>query len=460
MQREPIIDSQQSQDMWDHLHMNYFQQRSGINVHYLYQQLYSQKWDGNLPISDYISFYLNICRQFIEAGHRADNVTIINALLLSLPHTSTWEVVKQNLLYKGVDLTIEKVSTKLVSVHDCIMLEDKANGVSKKMKTLVLVSTQSNSTSKKPGKGGSKQGGRKKNLSIEEKKERAKKYTKPDDVCKKCGRKGHWEIVCCGEFTRNSETAHLTVDDLASTESQEAGRVYMMMTHRYDDHSKILLDSAASCHMFSNRDLFLSYEKVKNNHISTGGSYRITVEALCDVNFNENDTPSKLASIDLPRATTEEVDKFVDDAIDNETSSEDEPESAEALEQRPVTPPNTVSPPSKPPPAPRKTTQWSTLPKCDLSSCTQKPVQRYGQQDSAHVAFLTIGGGPSNYKGMMNSPDREGWKAAVDTKYCQLEKQGVSEWVENLPEGKKVVGSCTVYCDKLGGHSNHVKFKS
>ncbi|KAJ3563959.1 hypothetical protein NP233_g8606 [Leucocoprinus birnbaumii] len=777
-QRESIIDSNSSQDMWDRLHMSYFQQRSGINVHYLYQQLYSRKWNENSPISDHVSFYLSIRRQFIEASHRVDDVTVINALLLSLPHTPTWEVVKQNLLYKGPSLTIENVTTELASVYNRLMLEDTADSVNKKMKTLALVSTQSNSTSKKPGKGGSKQGGRKKNLSIEERKERAKKYTKPDDVCKKCGRKGHWEIVCHGEFTRNSETAHLAVDDLASTESREAGRVYMATTHCYDDHSEILLDSTTSCHMFSNRDLFLSYENVKNDHISTGGSHQIAVEGrgtakifthihpeflltvtlenvlhvpelnanlvslgtlqcagatiqgigngisisinneetllatligstgtlyqihhegiandesthlakqstmrlwhrrmghlnpstirtmermnlvrglkihapadydyLCagcahgkshrlplpnasgsryekmeltvmdltgpmnvptwdgytyalvmvevscrypvarllkskedvgpavrniiallerqsgikarrirsnngtefvnsvmdkfcktngiihettnpyrpeqnriaeraiaiflemmrsmlhtaeidlqywgeafmyavhirsltptsglegivsyevwtgqkldishlrifglfgwalvpkevrhgklesravrvrmlgwwtdetkgwrledlengkliasrDVNFDENDTPSELASIDLPRATTEEVDEFVDDAIDNGTSSEDEPKSAEALEQRPLTPPNIVSPASKPPPAPRKTTKWSDLPKREPSSWTRKPVERYGQKETTHVAFLTIGGEPSNYKEM------------------------------------------------------------
>ncbi|KAJ3557795.1 hypothetical protein NP233_g11654 [Leucocoprinus birnbaumii] len=836
-QHESIIDSNSSQDMWDRLHMSYFQQRSGINVHYLYQQLYSRKWNENSPISDHVSFYLSIRRQFIEAGHRVDDVTVINALLLSLPHTPTWEVVKQNLLYKGPSLTIENVTTELASVYDRLMLEDTADGVNKKTKTLALVSTQSDS-SRRPGKGGSKQSGGRKKLSVEERKARAKKYTKPEDICKKCGRKGHWSIVCHGEITKDPETAHLAVDDLAPSNSREARRVYMATTHRYNDHSEILLDSAASCHMFSNRDLFLTYEEVKNDHISTGGSHRIAVEGrgtirmftrvhpeflstvtlenvlhvpelnanlvslgtlqragaiiqgigngisisinneetllatlmgtsgtlyrihhegiandeithlakqstmrlwhrrmghlspstirtmersnivrglkihaptdydyLCagcahgkshrlplpnasesryermelivmdltgpmnvptwdgytyalvmvevscrypvarllkskedvgpavrdiiallerqsgikarrirsdngtefvnsvmdkfcktngiihettnpyhpeqngiaeraiaiflemmrsmlhtaeidlrywgeafmyavhirsltptsgleglvpyeawtgrkpdvshlrifgsfgwalvpkevrhgklesravrvrmlgwwtdetkgwqledlengkliasrDVNFDENDAPSELASIDLPRATTEEVDEFVDDAIDNGTSSEDEPESAEALEQRLLTPPNIVSPASKPPPAPRKTTKWSDLPKREPSSRTRKPVERYGQKETTHVAFLTIGGEPSNYKEMMDSPNRDGWKAAVDAEYRQLKEKGVFEWVESLPEGKKAVGSRTVYRDKLDGHGNHVKFKS
>jgi hypothetical protein len=100
-QHECIVEMTSSYVMWIHLHKNYVEQWSGFNVHYQYQQLYLKKWDGNSPISDHITFYLNIHHRSIEAGHCVDDTMVINALLLSLPCTATWEVVKQNLLYQG-----------------------------------------------------------------------------------------------------------------------------------------------------------------------------------------------------------------------------------------------------------------------------------------------------------------------------------------------------------------------
>jgi len=148
IQYESIINSEYSYDMWDHLHSNYFDQRCGINIHYHYQQLYSRKWNGFLAVSNYIAFYLNICHQFIEAGHCVDNTTIINTLLLSLSCPPTWDVVKQYLLYKGDALTLDDITTKLISVNDWIVQEDIADNIDNKVKTLALVFSQKRSLNK------------------------------------------------------------------------------------------------------------------------------------------------------------------------------------------------------------------------------------------------------------------------------------------------------------------------
>ncbi|KAJ3564938.1 hypothetical protein NP233_g7966 [Leucocoprinus birnbaumii] len=168
-----------------------------------------------------------------------------------------------------------------------------------------------------------------------------------------------------------------------------------------------------------------------------------------------------LASIDLPRVTTEEIDEFINDAIDDKTPSESKSGQATGTtEQTLSTPPTIVSPLLHLPPAPKKTAKWSNLPKCKLSSCTQKPVQHYGQHETTYIAFLTIGGEPENYWEMMDSSSRDGWQTAIDAEYCQLKERGVFEWVENLPGGKKVVGGHIVYYDKLNGHGNHIKYKA
>lgn len=157
-----------NESMWDHLRTNFLGQHSGINVYYHYQQLYSKKWDGTSSISEHIGFYMNIRRRFIEAGHRVDDITIVNALLLSLPRTPT----------------LEAVTTELVMVHDRVVQEDIAEGVDKRFKTLALVS-QSESSSPNRGKSGNNSGGKggnKGGKNQASRKERARQLAKPDDV--------------------------------------------------------------------------------------------------------------------------------------------------------------------------------------------------------------------------------------------------------------------------------------
>jgi len=69
-------------------------------------------------MSDYIGYFLNLCHHIIEAGEKLDNIYVVHAILLPLPCSSIWDVIKQNLLDKGKALTLDIVSTKLISVHD------------------------------------------------------------------------------------------------------------------------------------------------------------------------------------------------------------------------------------------------------------------------------------------------------------------------------------------------------
>ena len=41
-----------------------------------------------------------------------------------------------------------------------------------------------------------------------------------------------------------------------------------------------------------------------------------------------------------------------------------------------------------------------------------------------------------------------------------MKKLGIFEWVDELPKGKKTVGSQIVFKEKLDGHGNWVKFKA
>ena len=60
-------------------------------------------------MSDYIGSFLNLCCYIIEAGQKLEDIYLIHAMLLSLPHLTIWDVVKQNLLGKRKTLTLDMV---------------------------------------------------------------------------------------------------------------------------------------------------------------------------------------------------------------------------------------------------------------------------------------------------------------------------------------------------------------
>lgn len=148
-----------------------------MNIYYYHQQLYAKIWDSTSPISDHIGFYFNLCHRIIEASHHLDDVTIVNALLSSLPHTPTWDVVKQNLLYQGTKLTLERVTTDLASVYNCQIQEDISNGGKTKAHQLALVSKSEGGKNKNGGKKKKKNGTRKPGA---------------DYPCHECGATDHW----------------------------------------------------------------------------------------------------------------------------------------------------------------------------------------------------------------------------------------------------------------------------
>jgi len=48
----------------------------------------------------------------------------------------------------------------------------------------------------------------------------------------------------------------------------------------------------------------------------------------------------------------------------------------------------------------------------------------------------------------------------VKFEYAQLQKLGIFEVVDGLPNGRKAIGNCIVFREKQDSHSNLVKFKA
>jgi len=136
-------------------------------------------------------------------------------------------------------------------------------------------------------------------------------------------------------------------------------------------------------------------------------------------------------------------------------------------ESHPSTPPlEPVKEPLSPPPAPKKVSKWQSLPKREpLSRNCQLPAKFHDEDQSAYLsntafALVTIMSNPRTLKEALLSSHSKQWEKAVESKFNELVKAKVFDWIEHLPNDKKAVGSRIVFKEKLDGYGKHVKFKA
>ena len=82
----------------------------------------------------YVWSFLQLRRHITESGQKLEDIHIVHTILLSLPHSGIWDVVKQNLLDKGSGLTLNAVTAELLSVSDRIEREHQLDESEKKQK--------------------------------------------------------------------------------------------------------------------------------------------------------------------------------------------------------------------------------------------------------------------------------------------------------------------------------------
>jgi len=58
------------------------------------------------------------------------------------------------------------------------------------------------------------------------------------------------------------------------------------------------------------------------------------------------------------------------------------------------------------------------------------------------------------------SPYSKQWEKAVESKFNQLIKAKVFDWIEHLPNDKKAIGSRIMFKEKLDSYGKHVKLKA
>ena len=191
----------------------------------------------------------------------------------------------------------------------------------------------------------------------------------------------------------------------------------------------------------------------------------------CDVNFIENSSPNYLAIINNILPPLESINKLVNDMISTKSTTP----SFSAPDPTKIHLPESCSstPPSKPikellllPSIPKKVSKWQNLPKREPSSRNcQLPAKFHNKDQSAYLsnavfAFVAMTSEPRTLKKVLLLSCSKQWEKAINSKFNQLVKAKVFQWVECLPNNKKAIGSCIVFKGKLDSHGNHLKFKA
>ena len=111
-----VKDTKTSKEMWDTLKKVHVTNQARINVHYYFEDLYTRKYVDGTPMADHIAAMLDIKHQVSDAGEKLDDVHVAHTMVLSLPKTQFWDIIKIQLFDVEPDkLTVNAVSTKLQS---------------------------------------------------------------------------------------------------------------------------------------------------------------------------------------------------------------------------------------------------------------------------------------------------------------------------------------------------------
>jgi hypothetical protein len=67
-------------------------------MHYYFEDLYTHKYMDGTPMADHIVAMLDIKHQINDAGESLDDVHVAQVMVLSLPETQSWDIIKIQLL--------------------------------------------------------------------------------------------------------------------------------------------------------------------------------------------------------------------------------------------------------------------------------------------------------------------------------------------------------------------------
>ena len=99
--------------MWNELKKIHQTSLSKINVHYMFEELYTKKYVDGASMDEHIASLLDLGHRIHSAGEKLEDIHLARAMILSLPKTPSWELVKIP-LFEMTTFTSDLVSTRLM----------------------------------------------------------------------------------------------------------------------------------------------------------------------------------------------------------------------------------------------------------------------------------------------------------------------------------------------------------
>jgi hypothetical protein len=114
-----------AKDMWDTLKKVHVTNQSRINVHYFFEDLYTRKYVDGTPMANHIASMLDIKQQIIDAGETLEDLHVACAMVLSLPKTQSWDIMKIQLITwatrLGIVLDVKRIRRRQVAHNPPIL---------------------------------------------------------------------------------------------------------------------------------------------------------------------------------------------------------------------------------------------------------------------------------------------------------------------------------------------------
>ena len=200
-----IIGCKSSSKTWSKLMDVHKNSQNWINIHYWFEELYTKKYTDGTSMADHIASMLELKHNLEQAGEQIPDLYIARAMVLSLPKTQSWDIVKYT-LFELAKIDSDTVATKLQVEAN---RHNRENGTGDS--TLIAQGQKG-----KGGKGKDKGGG-----------SWWKKGPQPDDICRKCGEKGHWASSHEEDTKKKKESRNVAISGQRDLGTRSIGQVYM-----------------------------------------------------------------------------------------------------------------------------------------------------------------------------------------------------------------------------------------
>lgn len=257
-----IIGCKSSSETWSKLMDIHKNSQNQINVHYWFEELYTKKYTDGTSMADHIASMLELKHNLKQAGKQIPDLYVARAMVLSLLKTQSWDIVKYT-LFELAKIDSDTITMKLqVEVNH----RNRKNGTGD---SALIAQGQKGKGGKGKGKGGGSWW---------------KKGPQPNDICRKCGEKGHW-ASSHEEDTKKKESGNVAISGQQDLGMRSIGQVYMATDGRRAAPG-LILDSTATSHMISDQQWFTKYSTSSNNDVITvGGGCKLPVIGLGSVMF-------------------------------------------------------------------------------------------------------------------------------------------------------------------------------